>query len=236
MQSPPVVARPVTRRWSLAVLVALAAASCQRPAPAPSAADAPVASPATSAPAPVEKPPEAPAAPQSRPPAVAVGQNGAVSSAEGMASDVGIEIMKKGGNAVDAAVAVGFALGVTHPTAGNMGGGGFMVLRFPDGTSTSIDYREMAPRAASRDMYLDASGQVTKDGRVGPRAAGVPGVVAGLALVHHKYGKLPWADVIAPAIALARDGSTLDSFHADDMKGVLQRIAEYAKDPSSQNP
>jgi gamma-glutamyltranspeptidase/glutathione hydrolase len=111
-----------------------------------------------------------------------------------------------------------------------------MVMRFPDGTSTSIDYREVAPRAASRDMYLDASGQVTKDGRIGPRAAGIPGVVAGLWLAHNKYGKLPWAEVLAPAIALARDGSTLDRFHADDMKGVVGRIGEYAKDPNLKNP
>src|SRR6185369_1191436 len=82
----------------------------------------------------------------------------------------------------------------------------------------------------------DASGQVTKDGRIGPRAAGIPGVVAGLALVHKKYGKLPWADVLAPAVALARDGSKLDSFHADDMKSVLDRIGEYAKDPNTKNP
>jgi len=228
--------RPVGFSFALCVL------ACQRPAPAGSpvepAKGATSSTSAASTPVPLPDPehPGTVAASAQAEPGVAVGAKGAVSSAEAAASDVGVAILKKGGNAVDAAVAVGFALGVTHPTAGNIGGGGFMVLRFPDGTSTSIDYREMAPRAASRDMYLDASGQVTKEGRVGPRAAGVPGVVAGLALVHHKYGKLPWADVIAPAIALARDGSTLDSFHADDMKGVLQRIAEYAKDPSSQNP
>jgi gamma-glutamyltranspeptidase/glutathione hydrolase len=162
-----------------------------------------------------------------------VGSQGAVSSAEGAASDVGIAILQKGGNAVDAAVAVGFALSVTHPTAGNIGGGGFMVVRLPDGTSTAIDYREMAPLAASRDMYVDASGQVTKEGRIGPKAAGIPGVVAGFAIAHQKYGKLPWADVLAPAIKLAREGSVLDSWHAEDMKRVLGRIAEYTKDPSS---
>src|SRR6185436_13982753 len=125
-------------------------------------------------------------------PGVAIGTHGAVSSAEGAASDVGVEILKKGGNAVDAAVAVGFALGVTHPTAGNMGGGGFMVVRLPSGETAAIDYREVAPKAASRDMYLDAKGEVSDKGRVGPLAAGIPGVVAGFAYAHQKYGKLPW--------------------------------------------
>ena len=230
------------RLRSFACLLVLAASACHRPAPAgaPSEpAKSPSVAPASAAP---ETPPdpEHPGTPgtaaAAAEPGVAIGTHGAVSSAEGAASDVGVEILKKGGNAVDAAVAVGFALGVTHPTAGNMGGGGFMVVRFPDGTSTAIDYREMAPHAANRDMYVDASGQVTKDGRIGPRAAGIPGVVAGLALVHKKYGKLPWADVLAPAVALARDGSKLDSFHADDMKGVLDRIGEYAKDPNTKNP
>lgn len=201
------------------------------PASGPSAASASAPEPVTAAAVAA-----APALPSSSEPAVAVGTHGAVSSAEAAASDVGVAILKRGGNAVDAAVAVGFALGVTHPAAGNIGGGGFMVMRFPDGTATTIDYREVAPHAASRDMYLDASGQVTKDGRIGPRAAGVPGVVAGLWLAHSKYGKLPWADVVAPAIALARDGSTLDSFHADDMKGVVGRITEYTKDPNLKNP
>jgi gamma-glutamyltranspeptidase / glutathione hydrolase len=241
MQSPPVVARsltssPVTRRWSLAALIALAAASCQRPA-GPAAAESTAASPVTSvAPAPAAKPPEAPAAPQSHEPAVAVGHNGAVSSAEGTASDVGIEIMKKGGNAVDAAVAVGFALGVTHPTAGNMGGGGFMVVRLPSGEATAIDYREVAPKRASRDMYLDEKGNVGDKGRIGPLAAGIPGVVAGLAYAHHKYGKLPWADVVKPSIALAREGHTLDTFHAQDMQSVAGTIAKYAEGPAAKNP
>ncbi len=167
---------------------------------------------------------------------MAVGTQGAVSSAESAASDVGVAIMKKGGNAVDAAVAVGFALSVTHPTAGNIGGGGFMVVRLPDGTSTAIDYREMAPQAATRDMYVDASGQVTKEGRIGPKAAGIPGVVAGFAMAHAKYGKLPWAEVLAPAIALARDGAVLDSFHAQDMGRALTRVGEYVKDPNSSDP
>lgn len=169
------------------------------------------------------------ALPDAKPPATAVGLQGAVSSAEASASDVGVAILQRGGNAVDAAVAVGFALGVTHPSAGNVGGGGFMVIRFPSGETTTIDYREKAPRAAHRDMYLDASGQVTNESRIGPKAAGVPGVVAGLALAHQKYGKLPWADVVAPAIALARDGVRLDSFHASDLARAADAVAEYQK-------
>src|SRR5688572_19462208 len=219
-------------RWSLALLVSLAAASCQRPAPPPVAEASP---PVAAAPPEAGGAPLA-ALPPSRSPAVAVGRQGAVSSAEAAASDVGVEILKSGGNAVDAAVAVGFALGVTHPSAGNMGGGGFMVVRLPNGDSASIDYREMAPRAASRDMYLDAQGNPTDKSRVGPLAAGVPGVVAGLAFAHKKYGKLPWADVVTPAIALARDGHALDSFHAEDMKWATSSAAKYAKEVGASNP
>ncbi len=171
-----------------------------------------------------------------REPGVAVGRQGAVSSAEANASDVGVAILKRGGNAVDAAVAVGFALGVTHPTAGNIGGGGFMVVRLPSGETASIDYREVAPRAARRDMYLDAKGEVTDKSRIGPLAAGVPGVVAGLAFAHQKYGKLPWAEVVAPAIALAKEGHVLDSFHAKDLEGVGGSIAKYEKEGGITNP
>jgi len=159
---------------------------------------------------------------------VATGRQGAVASAEANASDVGIAILKRGGNAVDAAVAVAFALGVTHPTAGNIGGGGFMVIRLPDGTSTAIDYREMAPGAASRDMNLDASGTPTPDSRIGPRAAGIPGVVRGLESAHRKFGKLPWRELVEPAVQLARDGVVLDSFHADEMAAVTRAMADIA--------
>ena len=120
--------------------------------------------------------------------ATAVGIHGAVASAEFNASEIGLAVLKRGGNAVDAAVATGIALGVTHPSAGNIGGGGFMVIRLADGSSYAIDYREMAPGGASRDMYLDAEGNVTKDGRQGPLAAGIPGVVAGFAYAHQKWG------------------------------------------------
>lgn len=159
--------------------------------------------------------------------ALAIGKKGAVSSAEANATDIGIAVLERGGNGVDAAVAVGFALGVTHPTAGNIGGGGFMVIRLPDGSSTTIDYREMAPGAATPDMYLDAAGELTQDSRFGPRAAGIPGVVAGLWLAHQKYGSLPWNTLVEPAVALARDGWALDASHAEDLAWVLPKMRDY---------
>ncbi len=123
------------------------------------------------------------------------------------ASQAGIDILRLGGNAVDAAVAVGFALAVTHPQAGNLGGGGLMVIRFAEGRATTIDYREMAPALATRDMFLGADGEPIADrSQIGPLAAGVPGSVAGLAYAQAKYGKLELRDVMAPAIRLAADG------------------------------
>ncbi len=157
-------------------------------------------------------------------PAIAVGLHGAVASAEASASEIGVQILQRGGNAIDAAVAVGFALAVTHPSAGNLGGGGFMVLRTADGETAAIDYRERAPKAASRDMYLDAKGEVTRGSLDGALAAGIPGTVAGFALAHERYGSLPWADLVAPAIRLAKEGTVLDSFHADDLKGGVARM------------
>src|SRR5690606_33787361 len=121
-------------------------------------------------------------------PQVATGRRGAVTSAEPHATQVGAAVLARGGNAVDAAIAVGLALGVTHPSAGNIGGGGFMVVRTPDGAATTFDFREVAPGAAHRDMYLDAAGEPTADSRLGPRAAGVPGDVAGFALAHRRLG------------------------------------------------
>ncbi len=167
---------------------------------------------------------------------VATGRKGAVATAEANATEIGLAVLKRGGNAVDAAVAVAFALGVTHPTAGNIGGGGFMVIRLPDGTSTTIDYREMAPGAASRDMYLDAGGTPTRDSRLGPRAAGIPGVVRGLEHAHRKFGRLRWRELVAPAVRLARDGVVLDGFHADEMAGVTRTMAEYAATVPESNP
>jgi gamma-glutamyltranspeptidase/glutathione hydrolase len=143
-------------------------------------------------------------------------RQGLVASADTYASRAGVDILKHGGNAVDAAVCVGFALAVTYPGAGNIGGGGFMVIRTADGRETTVDYRETAPAAASRDMFLDQTGNpVTNRSLVGPLAAGVPGTVAGLALAQRKYGRLSLASVMAPAIALARDGFEI-SWHTSD--------------------
>lgn len=134
-----------------------------------------------------------------------------IASNEQRASDAGNEIIRAGGNAVDAAVAVGFALAVTYPVAGNLGGGGFMVIRMNDGRVASIDYREVAPLAAHRDMYLDSLGNPTNASVVGYRASGIPGAVAGMAEALSKYGTMPLARVMEPAIRLARDGFVVDS-------------------------
>jgi gamma-glutamyltranspeptidase/glutathione hydrolase len=128
-----------------------------------------------------------------------------------LASAVGVDVLRRGGNAVDAAVAVGFALAVVHPQAGNIGGGGFLVYRAADGRAYALDYRETAPAGASRDMYLDAAGQLTDQRLTGALAAGVPGSVAGLWAMHGRFGRLPWHDVVAPAVALAREGVVVDS-------------------------
>jgi gamma-glutamyltranspeptidase / glutathione hydrolase len=133
-------------------------------------------------------------------------RKGMVVAQEPLAADVGVAVLKSGGNAIDAAVAVGFALAVTHPFAGNIGGGGFMLIRMADGRSTFIDFREKAPRKATHDMYLDASGNVTQDSLLGWRAAGVPGTVRGLELALKKYGTKPWSELLQPAIHLASAG------------------------------
>ncbi|MBL4634112.1 MAG: gamma-glutamyltransferase [Kofleriaceae bacterium] len=158
---------------------------------------------------------------------VAVGRLGAVSSAEGHASDIGLAVLRRGGNAVDAAVAVGFALGVTQPSAGNIGGGGFMIIRLPDGKSAALDYREVAPGQATSDMYLDAAGVLGDESRFGPRAAGIPGVVAGFWAAHQKYGSLPWKSLVEPAVLLAREGWELDRFHAEDLEWVVPVIEGF---------
>lgn len=135
-----------------------------------------------------------------------LGQHAMVVAQEPLAADVGLEVLQSGGNAIDAAIAVGFALAVTYPFAGNIGGGGFLLARFADGRTTFIDFREKAPLSASRNMYLDANGKLTKDSLVGWRACGVPGSVRGFGLAHQKYGLKPWADLIDPAIRLATGG------------------------------
>ena len=138
-----------------------------------------------------------------------------VVSVHKLASRAGVQMMKAGGNAVDAAVAVGFALAVVHPQAGNLGGGGFMLIRMADGKTHFIDYREKAPAAATANMYLDAQGNVIQDAStVGYKAIGVPGSVAGMVYAEKKYGKLPLEQVMAPAIKLAEDGFALTATDA----------------------
>jgi gamma-glutamyltranspeptidase / glutathione hydrolase len=144
-----------------------------------------------------------------------------------LASKAGAEIMEKGGNAVDAAVATGFALAVVYPQAGNLGGGGFMLIRTADGKTHFIDFREEAPAAATADMYLDAQGNVIANAsEIGYKAIGVPGSVAGLVYAEKKYGKLPLPQVMAPAIRLARDGFALDWREARDLRNDAH-LAEF---------
>jgi len=142
-----------------------------------------------------------------------------VVSVHELASQAGVQIMRAGGNAVDAAVATGFALAVVHPAAGNLGGGGFMLLRMNDGKTRFIDFREKAPAAATPNMYLDSQGDVTDDAWLGYRAIGVPGSVAGLVYAETNFGKLTLAQVVAPAIKLAREGYPLTWEEARDMRG-----------------
>ena len=134
-------------------------------------------------------------------------ENGMVVSSHYLASEIGTEILKKGGNAVDASVATAFALAVTLPSAGNIGGGGFLLYHGDDGHQTSFNFREKAPLAASRDMFLDENGKIKDNSNhEGPLSVGVPGTVAGLYMAHQKMGKLPWKDLLQPAINLAENG------------------------------
>src|SRR5271167_1001381 len=146
-----------------------------------------------------------------------------VVSVHELASRAGVEMLQAGGNAVDAAVATGFALAVVHPQAGNLGGGGFMLFRNADGRDHFIDFRERAPAAATENMYLDAQGNVIPEASkessiVGYRAVGVPGSVAGLVYAEKQYGKLTIARVMAPAIKLARDGFPLAYEDTQELK------------------
>jgi gamma-glutamyltranspeptidase/glutathione hydrolase len=151
-----------------------------------------------------------------------------VASDDRLASNVGVEVMRQGGNAVDAAVAVGFALAVTYPEAGNLGGGGYMVIRMANGRVAALDYRETAPLAATRDMYIGADGKVTGESVIGPRASGVPGAVAGMVEAQRKFGALPLARVLAPAIRLAADGFIVDSALYRSLADHKYRIESFA--------
>ena len=155
-------------------------------------------------------------------------KKGMVVAADPIAANVGLKILKEGGNAVDAAVAVGFALAVTYPGAGNIGGGGFMVMRFADGTVKSLDYRETAPAAAKRDMYLDRNGNFLEQKSTrGHLACGVPGSVAGMMYAQRRYGKLTRAQVLKPAIDLAEKGFHLHYRLAEDLQRMIPEFTAY---------
>jgi len=155
-------------------------------------------------------------------------QHGMVVSAHDLASQAGVEIMRAGGNAVDAAVATGFVLAVVHPAAGNLGGGGFMLVRMADGQTHFLDYREKAPAAATRDMFLDAQGNVIEAAsEIGYKSIGVPGSVAGMVYAEKKLGKLTLKQVMAPAIRLAREGYALSWVEARDLRD--RHLSEFSE-------
>ena len=150
-------------------------------------------------------------------------KNGVVVSVSEPASDVGLAVLKQGGSAVDAAVAMAFALAVTHPAAGNIGGGGFMVVHPPQGTPTVFEYRETAPAAAHKTMFKK------EDSTFGHRVVGVPGTVRGMALAHAKFGKLPWKALVQPAVELAERGFVLDTHHARSLNGILKKAKDFSE-------
>jgi gamma-glutamyltranspeptidase/glutathione hydrolase len=162
-----------------------------------------------------------------RDPVVATGARAMVVTDAPLATRVGVEVLQKGGNAMDAAVAVAFALAVVYPEAGNLGGGGFLVTRAADGQTAALDFRETAPLAASRDMYLDSAGNVTDRSITGHLASGVPGSVAGLRAAHERFGSLPWSSLLEPAIALATNGFTVDGDFAESVNDAAERLRRF---------
>ena len=194
---------------------------------------------------PAEAPPETPARPgaeerAARPALIAAdwplgqrvrpvaGEHAMVVTSHPLASDVGVDVLRRGGNAVDAAVAVAFALAVVHPVAGNIGGGGFMVIRQHDGGVHTLDFREAAPSGATRSMYVDSAGNVLESSLTGHRSVGVPGSVAGLYEAHRRFGHLTWKDLVGPAVGLARDGYTLDGVRSRQIGREAERLARFA--------
>jgi gamma-glutamyltranspeptidase/glutathione hydrolase len=158
-------------------------------------------------------------------------QNGMVVSAQHLATQVGVDVLKRGGNAVDAAVAVGYALAVVYPAAGNLGGGGFMTIQLADGRKTFLDFRETAPKAATANMYLDKDGNVIKGiSTKGHLAVGVPGSVSGMEYAREKYGTMKRADLLAPAIQLAEQGFALDQGDIDLLRTATK---DFEEDPAS---
>ncbi len=160
------------------------------------------------------------------PPPAVTGERAMVVSEHPLSSAVGAEILRRGGNAIDAAVAVGFAQAVVNPRAGNIGGGGFLVYRTADGQAFALDYRETAPAATTRNMYLDSADNLTDRSVIGALAAGVPGAVAGMWEMHRRFGRMPWRDVVAPAIALAR-GHVVDSTRFGAIRGSSRSLARF---------
>jgi gamma-glutamyltranspeptidase/glutathione hydrolase len=157
-----------------------------------------------------------------------VSTTGLVVSASDIAADVGASVLARGGNAVDAAVATAFAMAVTHPTAGNLGGGGFMIVRTPDGRATTFDYREKAPASSTPTMYLGADGNIDRSlTAAGYLAPGVPGTVRGMAVAHGRFGKLRWRDVVMPAADLASDGFRMSGALARSLNSELRRMQPF---------
>ncbi|NNF28007.1 MAG: gamma-glutamyltransferase, partial [Gemmatimonadetes bacterium] len=156
------------------------------------------------------------------------GSSAMVVSAFPEASRVGADVLRGGGNAVDAAIATGLALAVTHPVAGNIGGGGFMVIRFPDGRSTAFDFREKAPLAAHPEMFLDENGEYSYDVHHRSHlAVGVPGTVAGFAKAHETYGRAEWPTLVEPSVRLAAEGFTVTAQLAESLGRMVERFEEY---------
>jgi len=154
-------------------------------------------------------------------------RDGMVVTRERHATQAGLKVLGSGGNAVDAAVAVGFALAVTHPSAGNIGGGGFMLVRMADGRTAFIDFRERAPQKASRNMYLDSNGKATDESTIGYRASGVPGTVRGLEYANQKYGKKQWAELVRPAVELASKGFPLSYGTAQSFRTGARNLSRF---------
>jgi len=156
------------------------------------------------------------------------GEHAMVVTSHALASEIGVDILRRGGSAVDAAVAVAFALAVVHPVAGNIGGGGFMVIRQHDGAVHALDFRETAPSGAARAMYVDSAGNVLESSLTGHRSVGVPGSVAGLYEAHHRLGHLAWKELIEPAVRLAREGYTLDGVRSRQIGREAERLARFS--------
>lgn len=171
---------------------------------------------------------ERPAAPPVLPrQATASAAHGMVVSDAPLATRVGVEILRDGGNAIDAAVATAFALAAVYPEAGNIGGGGYLVARFADGTDVALDFREAAPLTATHDMYLDGNGAVTEASLIGHRASGVPGAVAGLWEAHRRFGRLPWRRLVDPSVRLAREGFAVNDRFARSVRQDSARLCRF---------